>query len=238
MNFKANAVRKSRYHAYQRGAVSVEALIILPVITWLIIASLQLVWIFWAQHTLHQTSHYVLRAGQIQHGSKSKMLNVLATGMASTKLQWHDKDSTTELESLREHVWKATLETLIHAKLAAKIIVHSPDDAAFKNYSERRFDLRLDNWVTEVSIDHAIERAKNSDDPAAWLDARQLDIEIWWCLPLEIPFVASALQNWHQLMNSEAQRFCRLRETIIGKPLWPLITRRKGPMLSGFRTTE
>lgn len=238
MNFKANAVRNVTSNRYQYGAVLVEALVILPLLTWLIIASMQVIWIFWAQHTMHHTSHYVLRAGQLQHGNVNKMLNALATGMASTQLQWYDEGSPSGPEHLREHAWTATLEAVIHAKLAAKIIIHSPDHIAVQDYSEHRFDLRLDKWIDEISIDHANERLKKSNDPVKWLAARQLDIEIWWCFPLDVPFVAGALQSWQQLMNSEAQRFCRLREDILGKPLWPLTTRRKGPMLSGFRVTE
>lgn len=223
---------------YECGTALVETLLILPLITWLILASIQLLWLFWAQHTLYNTSHYVLRAGQLQHGDNTKMTNVLASGMASTHLQWHTENSKPNDDELREHAWVATLKSMTHARLAAKIDVHSPNAAAIKTFLKPRYDLRLQQWVNELAIDHAAERMNQSDDKQAWLAARQLEIEIWWCFPLEVPFVAGALQSWRQLFGSESHRFCRLRESIIGKPLWPLITRRKGPMLSGFRVSD
>ncbi|OZB06403.1 MAG: hypothetical protein B7X54_02340 [Idiomarina sp. 34-48-12] len=218
-----------------RGAVLVEALFIMPLVMWLIIASIQLLWLFWAQHTLYNTSHYVLRAGQLQHGNVTKMTNVLASGMASTQLQWHESETLPTDEMLRENTWASTLKSLVHARLASKISIHSPTADAIQNFSEQRYDLKAQKWVQEIAIDHAKERASQSQDAQAWLTARQLDIEIWWCLPLEIPFVAGALQSWRQVIDSEPQRFCRLREGLLGKPLWPLVARRKGPMMSGFR---
>lgn len=221
-----------------QGAVLVEAIIILPLVAWLIIACIQLLWLFWAQHTLYNTSHYVLRAGQIQHGNMLKMTSVLASGMASTQIQWDDSEANLSEETLRENTMAATVNSLVHAKLASKIIVHSPTAVAIQKFNEQRYDLKMKRWVDEIAIDHAAERVIQSNDKQAWLTARQLDIEIWWCLPLEIPFVAVALQSWRQLFESESQRFCRMRETIIGKPLWPLIARRKGPMMSGFRVSD
>lgn len=221
-----------------KGAVLVEAMIILPLVAWLIIACIQLLWLFWAQHTLYNTSHYVLRAGQIQHGNMVKMTSVLASGMTSTRIQWDDSEATLSEDTLRENTMAATVNSLVHAKLASKIIVHSPNEAAVQKFNEQRYDLKNKRWVAEIAIDHATERAIQSEDRQAWLAARQLDIEIWWCLPLEIPFVAGALQSWRQLVESESQRFCRIREAIIGKPLWPLTARRKGPMMSGFRISD
>lgn len=230
-------VRSNIRRSFQ-GAALVEAILVLPLVAWLITACIQILWVFWAQHTLYNTSHYVLRAGQIQHGNIVKMTSVLASGMASTQIQWDDSEATLSEDVLRENAMEATVNSLVHAKLASKIIVHSPNEAAVQKYKEQRYDLKTKRWVDEIAIDHATERANKSDDRQAWLAARQLDIEIWWCLPLEIPFVAGALQNWRQLFESESQRFCRMRETIIGKPLWPLIARRKGPMMSGFRASD
>lgn len=220
----------------QRGAVTIEALILTPLIFWILLAALQLIWLFWAQHMLHNTSHYVLRAGQLQHGDLSAMRNALATGMASTRLQWqaHQEDKS-EAANLREGAWQATVAALLHARLASSIQLHSPTAQAQKQFNEQRYDLRKQQWVNEIAIDHALARTAGMDVTDDWLAARQLDIEIWWCMPLQVPFVAPVLQTWRQLFDSPAQRFCRLREGFVGKPLWPLISRRKGPMLSGFR---
>lgn len=223
----------------QRGVATIEAMLLTPFIIWMLLATLQLIWLFWAQHLLHNTSHYVLRAGQLQHGDLSAMRNVLATGMASTQLQWqaHQQDEP-EAANLRERAWRATVAALLHARLASSIQLHSPTVEAQGQFSEKRYDLRKQQWVTEIAVDHALARTENMDITDDWLAARQLDIEIWWCMPLQVPFIAPVLQTWRQLFDSPAQRFCRLREGFVGKPLWPLISRRKGPMLSGFRADQ
>src|SRR5690554_5742795 len=81
-NYRVDANRSS-----ERGAVLLEALFILPLVVWLALAALQIVWLFWAQQMLANTSHYVLRAGQLHHGDVKVMQRVLATGMAGTQLQ-------------------------------------------------------------------------------------------------------------------------------------------------------
>lgn len=221
---------------HQRGVATIEAMLLTPLIFWMLLAALQLIWLFWAQHLLHNTSHYVLRAGQLQHGDLSAMRNVLATGMASTQLQWHaHQQDEPEAANLRDGAWRATVAALLHARLASTIQLHSPTVRAQELFSERRYDLRKQQWVTEIAVDHALARTANMDATDDWLDARQLDIEIWWCMPLQVPLVAPALQTWRQFFESPAQRFCRLREGFVGRPMWPLISRREGPMLSGFR---
>lgn len=226
---------------YVGGASTVEAMILLPLVIWLALAGLQLIWLFWAQQTLHTTGHYVLRAGQVQHGSQNSMHNVLATGMASIALQWHEQPRADDDRSaVKAGALRATTLALVHSRIAAKITVHSPQPIERESYSEHRYDLRSATWLTEIAVDHARARVSEltSEQQLAWLNARQLEIEIWWCLPLEVPLVAPVLQaGWHWLDNP-AQRFCRSREQLVGKPLWPLVTRRKGPMQSSYREND
>lgn len=220
------------------GASTIEALIILPLVIWIALAGLQLLWIFWAQHTLHNTGHYVLRAGQVAGGSITNMTNVLATGMAATAPQWFATDSDDSHQ--RQAALQATTKMLLHARVAAQITRHSPTQTQAQQFAERRFSLPQQQWVQEIAVDHALGRTAilTADEQQQWLAARQLDIEIWWCLPLQVPMVAPALQSWRQWVDDAAQRFCRSRELVLGQPLWPLVTRRKGPMLSGFRVDD
>jgi hypothetical protein len=221
----------------QVGASAVEATLLLPLALWLGLAALQLLWIFWAQQTLHNTGHYVLRSGQIGHAQESAMQNTLATGMSSVELQWYAEPLDDDHRQQRASAIRAAAKSMLHARLASQVIVHSPTDAEQARYREQRFSLPAHEWIDEIAIDHAQARTSTLTPEATqlWLAARQLDIEIWWCLPLRVPLVAPALQSWWQLVDNPAQRFCRMREPLVGYPLWPLVTRRKGPMLSGFR---
>lgn len=214
----------------------VEALIILPLAIVILLCLLQLIWLFWAQQTLHMTGHYVLRTGTLQHGQLQSMQNTLATGMASTRVVSSAKDSAALNEQERQQMaWQSTMAALAHAKLASHIAILSPTAEQLKSYSERRFDQRTQTFVDEIAIDQPQLRVKLQRDPEAWQAALQLEIEIWWCLPLQIPLAAAVLQQWRNLANPE-QGFCAMREALLGKPLWPLVTKRKGPMQSGFRT--
>ncbi len=212
----------------------VEAVLILPLVAWLVLAALQLVWIFWAQQLLANTSHYVLRAGQLHHGDMAMMRQVLATGMAATQVNTSGAALNAE-ESVREHVWRATAQALLHSRLAAQIRILTPTAQQTQTYSERRYDLRLQQWVQEIAIDHVAARLHETQDADAWLAARQLQLEIWWCFPLEVPWVSGVLQQSRRWRNHPAQQFCQLREAAVGKPLWPLIVQRQGPMQSGYR---
>jgi len=223
------------------GASTVEAMILLPLVIWLALAGVQLVWLFWAQQTLHNTGHYVLRAGQLQHGSKTSMQNVLATGMASIAPQRYEAPVTPEDKSAVAAAARlATTLALVHSRMAAKITVHHPRSTEHENYREHRYDLRTEQWLQEIPVDQALARVAElaTEQQIAWLNARQLDIEIWWCFPLVVPLVAPVLQTGWQWLESPAQRFCRSRELLVGQPLWPLVTRRKGPMQSGFRAFD
>lgn len=231
-NYRVDANRSS-----ERGAVLLEALFILPLVVWLALAALQIVWLFWAQQMLANTSHYVLRAGQLHHGDVKVMQRVLATGMAGTQLQTTGRAEVSP-DTMRQDVWQATAQALLHGQLAARVQVLTPTAQQVQQYRERRYDLRSQQWVTEIPVDHSRVRLAEVRDSEAWLAARQLQLEIWWCLPLEVPWVGRVLQQAQRWNGQAAHQFCQLREGLIGKPLWPLRVRRQGPMLSGYRANH
>src|SRR5690606_16866940 len=136
---------------------------------------------------------------------------VLATGKEAKQVNTTGAAPNTE-ESTREHVWRATDQDMMHSQLAAQIQIFTQTTQQTQTYSERRYDLRLQQWVQEIAIDHVAARLHETQDADAWLAARQLQLEIWWCFPLEVPWVSGVLQQSRRWRNHPAQQFCQLRE--------------------------
>ncbi|WP_369743676.1 TadE/TadG family type IV pilus assembly protein [Pseudidiomarina sp. PP-1MA] len=228
----------------QTGQSMLEALLALPIILVVLLGLVQLIWIFWTMHTLQTGSHYVLRSGVLQHGSLDKMKDTLATVMATTQMQYFDAPASDsegaapefDDNDLRYATLTETLKMRGYLELAARIQIHNPTAAMQRQLSERRWDTRNSRWVQEIAIDHAQVRLAEARDAEAWLAARQLQIEIWWCMPLEVPIVGSMIAATAQWFRSDSQAFCRLRGMALDKPMWALKVMAEGPMLTGFRT--
>ncbi len=221
---------------YVGGQVTVEAALMLPLFIWVVLALLQLIWIFWVQHTLAIAAQYAVRTGMVQHGAVAPMTRTLATAMVSVQPQWlQATDAEAVQQELRQLAVQETAKQWLYAQVAARIQVLNPTATMFQEQAQTTYDLREQRWVQEISIDHTPLRLAESVNPAAWVRARELEIEVWWCLPLEIPLVAEALQAARNLWRHPAQRFCAVRETVVGKPLWALRANAAGPMQSGYR---
>ncbi|MGQ4276293.1 TadE/TadG family type IV pilus assembly protein [Pseudidiomarina sp. E22-M8] len=220
----------------QRGQAVVETMLVLPVVLLTLLLVLQLLWLVFASATFRVAVSYSLRAGSINHGSLDAMERTLVAGMAS--LQPIIPATKTGGEPSRLEVQRAQLEATarqwLHYQLSGKIKVHQPTAEVLQTYAERRYDLASGIWVNELAVDHASVRMQGVGTER-WQQQRQLEIEVWWCLPLEIPFAAQVLTELRQWWKSAAQAHCRLREEVVGRPLWALQQRISTPLQSGYR---
>ncbi|KFZ31490.1 hypothetical protein IDSA_01885 [Pseudidiomarina salinarum] len=163
------------------------------------------------------------------------MERTLAAAMSAARPVLVSDSAAVDAADFRSLAARLTAEQLLHAKLAARIRIDSPSAEQFERFSETRFDLVLNQQVTEIAIDHPLVRLAASDSPEQWLAARQLKLEIWWCQPLEVPLAAAVLAELSALINNPVQVFCAARAAALDKPLWGLRHSIEGPMLSGYR---
>lgn len=220
----------------QNGQAVVETLIALPVILITLLLVIQLLWLVFASATFRVAVGYSLRAGSINHGSLVAMERTLVAGMASLQPAVPvavngDEPSKSDLQGAQ---LKVTAQQWLHFQLSGKIKVHQPSADVLNTQVERRYDLVNETWINELAVDHALVRMQTVD-PERWQEQRQLEIEVWWCLPLEVPLAAQVLAELRQWWTSAAQAHCRLREEVVGRPLWALQQRLSTPLQSGYR---
>ncbi|MFC0444425.1 TadE/TadG family type IV pilus assembly protein [Pseudidiomarina halophila] len=220
----------------QNGQAVVETLIVLPVVLLTLLLVVQLLWLVFASATFRVAVSYSLRAGSINHGSLAAMERTLVAGMASLQpavpaTESGDEPSKSELQGVQ---LKVTAQQWLHYQLSGKIQVHQPSSEILNSEAERRYDLVSGTWINELAVDHALVRMQ-TEDPERWQQQRQLEIEVWWCLPLEVPLAAQLLTELRQWWTSAAQAHCRLREEVVGRPLWALQQRLSTPLQSGYR---
>ena len=206
------------------GQASIEAVIVLPLLLLTALLIVQLLWLVFAQSTFNVAVAFAVRAGSLNHGSTQAIERTLSAGMASLLPQRVEGQPATRSE-LRTAHWRATLQQHLHAQLARKITVHQPTAEQLKTQVERRYDLVSGRWLNELAVDHPALRQRET----------MLELEVWWCLPLQVPLAAQVIMELRNWWDAPAQRFCALRAEVLGQPLWALQQRLSQPLLSGYR---
>lgn len=226
----------------QQGQTTVETSLLLSLLVTISLLAVQLIWIFWQQHTLQVATSYALRTGAVANGNHAAMEATLVSLLSSTQMP---KLASQQQPDLSLALTAYAAERLNFMRFG-ELRIRRPNAATQTSYAELRSGYRgktfgrgrrLQQW-SEISVDHAQARYAAAPDKAAWLAARQLEIEVFSCLPLRIPVAATVLaavkQWWRQ---HPASHFCHARQVLSNYPLWPLSHRLSGPMLSGFYTS-
>ena len=205
----------------QQAQAVTEFIIAWPIILLAICFVVQLFWLWWAQQTLHTATQYAARSGAINHGSQQKMRMTLIGAMAGIKPQLnHEQPLVASLAAVAEQT--------LHYSLYGSIKVRQPTDEQFKQFSQRRWNVEQQQWVTEIPVDHyAARKAKQNSDE--WAAARRLVIEAQWCESLKIPLAAEFLG-----LIAKRRGECLLGNSS-GQPQWPLNSSAEHEMLSGYR---
>lgn len=203
----------------QAGQALIETAIMLPLVVLASLLMLQLLWIGWVQYNLFTASSYVLRTAALQSVNADAMRTTLAATMAA--VQPHI--TTDKSSSNYPAVLRAVGKNLLWAQWASRIAVLQPTAA------------QLHDEDGLIAVDHANLRYQASNDGAKFLAARTIELEIWWCMPLQVPLAAEALAALRQPLANPVQRFCQLRQGLSEAPLWGLRYRLQGPLLSPYQ---
>ncbi|WP_258240096.1 TadE/TadG family type IV pilus assembly protein [Pseudidiomarina homiensis] len=218
----------------QKGQALVESLIVFPILLVTTLLVTQLLWIALAHATVQTATNYSARAGTINHGQRAVMERTFIVGMASLVPQWFTSlpPSTTER-------WQAQLAATARQwarfQWAGKLQILRPTAQVLQEHAEQRYDLASEQWVNELAVDHASLRLAEAADAKQWQAARTLEIEVWWCLRLQVPLAAALLAALKNANASAAQQFCHSRQMLSGQPLWALEHKVAYPLLSGYR---
>lgn len=229
--------RSSGYRRQVAGQALIETLLVLPVLVLSVLLILQLFWLGLAQATVQTAVNYSTRAGTIHHGDRTVMERTFIAGVASLVPQWF-----AELPPGQGAIWQAkttaAAQQWAHFRWAGKLQIHSPTAETLQREGELRYDLKTATLVHELAVDHANLRSRASGAAQQWQAERMLDVEVWWCLPLEIPLAGQLLGELKSYLGTPAQRFCQQRQLLSGQPYWALAHRVAYPLLSGYRSTQ
>lgn len=221
----------------QAGTVLLETLLALPLMVLFACLWVQVMWLFWAGQTLAVANSYALRTGALNHGERIAIERTLAAAMATidpTALAHLQLDPNQELKPedfQAAHLMTAARQQL-HLRLAGRVQIRQATSAQFQQFGVRR---QIDReWYWVIPNDHLDARAQqySEDEQEAWLAAQLLELEVWWCLPLHIPFAAQFFAEVAQWSSSPAQQYCNARGAVTETPYWVLTHRVEGPMLS------
>lgn len=237
-----------KYNCVPQGQASVETLLLLPLLVFICLSVWQLLWLAWQAHTLQVASSYAARAGAIAHGDKGKMEATLVSYLTSTAMPIRAPDQKPDVLLAT----RLQLRQQLQFKQFGRLSIVSPSRAQQRKYQQPRLSyqgalgggLWTRRW-REIPVDHAQVRVSTLAAPAVtdWLAARQLTIDVVWCVPLRVPFagaVIAELATWFGQTAEQlaATRTCALRQALSTAPLWPLQHRVTTPMLSGFYTAS
>lgn len=215
----------------------VETLMALPLLVLFACLWVQVLWLFWAGQTLAVSTSYALRAGALQHGERPAIERTLAAGMATIdpavlndldgnaedKFKLHDRQSAHLVAAARQQ---------LHLKWAARVQIRHATPLQLRKFGVQRRVRGALHWV--MPNDHLEARALQftAEQQQDWLLAQLLELEVWWCLPLQIPLAAQLLAGISKWGASPAQQFCNARAAIAQTYYWGLTYRVEGPMLS------
>lgn len=204
----------------QHGQAVIETTIILPLVVLASLLMVQLIWIAWWQHNLVLASNYALRTGTINSLHSGAMRTTLAAGMTAVQPQLSATGD--QQEGNYRRLLSALLRSQLWSQWGARIEVIQPS----------RKLLNVHDGA--IAVDHNGLRYQTSNDQPAYVAARTVELEIWWCMPLHVPLAADALAALRTPVGHAVQRFCQQRQSLSEAPLWGLRYRLKGPLLSRY----
>lgn len=206
---------------YQRAQAVTEFIIAWPIILAAVCFTVQLLWLWWAQQTLHTATQYAVRTGAINHGNQKKMRRTLIVAMAGVRPQIDQRNAT-------QAAAEAIIQQGLHYARYGRLRIVQPTDKQFQQFAQRRWNTLTQRYVKEIAVDHYAARYAASPNDA-WAAARRLKIETQWCEDLRIPLAAALLG-----LIAKQRGQCLIGNSQ-GRPQWPLNSRAEHEMLSGYR---
>lgn len=218
------------------GQALIEVLLMMPLLLFVVLALIQLIGLSWAQQHLQLATMSAARAGSLAHGQQRVMERTLVGQMAllnSWQRLWSRQTATQWLQR------QLALQTL-HFQRAAELQRITPDRTQLETFKQWRYAPDQDRWLWEVPIDQltarlALLQSTDAGTQQRWLAARQLQIQVRWCLPLRVPVVNQLLAKLSLLSNVSGQSACRLAAESMAVPLMALTASASFAMESGFR---
>ena len=190
--------------AMVKGQSMLETLILMPVLTFTLLAAVQLLWLFLTHQMVQSAAVHVTRQASLDGGDFIRSMATLEKRM-------------------RPLPGKAAHVPLINR-------LH-PSDEQILQYAEQI--TRQGQRYYRLSTDFSLVRMENlpAEVRESWLRARIVQYEVVWCQPLKVPFAGSVIGYSLRLSKDDAQRYCNLQA--LGRdPMKAVTSRAAAPLIA------
>lgn len=166
------------------GQSMLEMLIVLPLLTFIGFALIQLLWLFLAQQMLQTATVFVTRQASLDGGNIIRQMETLYRRMEPLP-------------------GKAT-----HVPLVIRL---HPSNEQVRRYGEDT--LKNGERYLRMPTDFSLVRLNNLrfDEREEWLRARILQYEVVWCQPLRVPVAAPVMAYFLRYTLDDKQQYCNLQ---------------------------
>jgi hypothetical protein len=172
----------------QRGQALVEYIYVFPILLMLILGAIQFGFIYQTKTTLNYATFTATRAGALNGGSMSKIVDGLTAGMLP--LFTHSKGGARGMTLLTDS-WKLAYEQMSDSKYT-QITIVNPSSATFSAYKSQSED------GTSIPNDNLMYRDAGAIPAGAVVniqDANLLKIRVTYCYTMAVPIINKLIYN-------------------------------------------
>lgn len=167
-----------------RGQSTLEALIIVPLVVFLGLAAVQLLWLMLAHQMLQSASVFVVRQSSMDGANLARQLETVYRRM------------------------QALPGKAIHVPLVIRLY---PTNEQIREYGEEI--VKDGHRMYRLTADFPLVRLHNMpvDEREHWLRSRILQYEVVWCQPLRVPVAAPIMGYFLRYTIDDKQQYCNVQ---------------------------
>jgi hypothetical protein len=176
-------------HAYrQRGQAMAEYVYVFPILILLILGAIQFGFIYQAKSTLNYATFVATRAGALNNGAMSSMVDALTSGMMPMFAHNQRNGGTRDMALLKD-AWKLANAQVTDAKLTTITIVN-PTSSAFSAYQSQS------ESGDQIPNDNLMYRPTDvSGGGMSIQDANILKVRVTYCYKMAVPILNKLIYN-------------------------------------------
>lgn len=186
------------------GQSMLETLIVMPLVVFLLLAVVQLLWLFLTHQMVQSATVFVTRQASMDGGNIIRKMETLEKRM-------------------RPLPGKA-----VHVPLVIRL---HPTDQQIIQYADEV--IRQGQRYYQLSTDFTLARLHNlpADMREHWLRTRIVQYEVVWCQPLKVPVAAPIMGYFLRYTLDDKQQYCNL-QGVGREPMKAVTSRAAAPLIA------
>lgn len=187
-----------------RGQSMLETLLLMPLLVFLLLAIVQLLWLFLTHQMVQSTAVFVTRQASIDGGNMLRHMETIEKRM------------------------RALPGKAVHIPLVNRL---HPTDEQIIQYGDEI--MRQGQRYYRLSTDFTLVRMDNlpADMREHWLRSRIVQYEVVWCQPLKVPVAAPVMSYFLRRTVDDKQQYCNL-QAVGREPMKAVTSRAAAPLVA------